>query len=117
MMLPCSRRSALLCPLPLPLPLLLPLHSHSHCHCREGFIQALLLIFFSEIGDKTFFIALLLALQQPRSLVFAGTFGALAVMTVSSVGVGRFLHVLDEGGAGVGWAGGWLGGRVAGWPG
>lgn len=35
-------------------------------------MQALLLIFFSEIGDKTFFIALLLALQQPRALVFAG---------------------------------------------
>ena len=64
--------------------------------CREGFIQALLLIFFSEIGDKTFFIALLLALQQPRGLVFAGTFGALAVMTVISVGLGRVLHLLDE---------------------
>jgi putative Ca2+/H+ antiporter (TMEM165/GDT1 family) len=51
---------------------------------REGFIQALLLIFFSEIGDKTFFIAVLLALQQPRGLVFAGTFGALAVMTLIS---------------------------------
>lgn len=38
-------------------------------------MQALLLIFFSEIGDKTFFIALLLALQQPRSLVFAGARG------------------------------------------
>ncbi|PSC70230.1 UPF0016-domain-containing [Micractinium conductrix] len=63
---------------------------------REGFIQALLLIFFSEIGDKTFFIALLLALQQPRGLVFAGTFGALAVMTVISVGLGRVLHLLDE---------------------
>ena len=63
---------------------------------REGFIQAFLLIFFSEIGDKTFFIAVLLALQQPRTLVFTGTFGALAVMTVISVGLGRVLHQLDE---------------------
>jgi putative Ca2+/H+ antiporter (TMEM165/GDT1 family) len=63
---------------------------------REGFVSAFLLIFFSEIGDKTFFIALLLALQQPRSLVFAGTFGALAVMTVISVGLGQVLHGLDE---------------------
>ena len=38
-------------------------------------MQALLLIFFSEIGDKTFFIALLLALQQPRSVVFTGARG------------------------------------------
>lgn len=63
---------------------------------REGFISAFLLIFFSEIGDKTFFIAVLLALQQPKSYVFTGTFGALAIMTVISVGLGRFLHELDE---------------------
>ena len=77
----------------LPSPIAAPLLARP---CREGFVQALLLIFFSEIGDKTFFIALLLALQQPRALVFAGTFGALAVMTVVSVGLGRVLHVLDE---------------------
>jgi putative Ca2+/H+ antiporter (TMEM165/GDT1 family) len=63
---------------------------------REGFVSAFLLIFFSEIGDKTFFIALLLALRRSKSLVFTGTFGALAVMTVISVGLGRFLHILDE---------------------
>lgn len=63
---------------------------------REGFVSAFLLIFFSEIGDKTFFIALLLALRRSKSLVFTGTFGALAVMTVISVGLGRFLHALDE---------------------
>ena len=32
----------------------------------DGFLSAFLLIFFSEIGDKTFFIAVLLALQQVR---------------------------------------------------
>eukprot|EP01023_Acetabularia_acetabulum_P053221 TRINITY_DN5942_c0_g1_i3.p2 TRINITY_DN5942_c0_g1~~TRINITY_DN5942_c0_g1_i3.p2 ORF type:complete len:295 (-),score=64.41 TRINITY_DN5942_c0_g1_i3:233-1117(-) len=63
---------------------------------REGFVSGLLLIFFSEIGDKTFFIALLLALQQSRSTVFTGTFGALAVMTFISVGLGRVLHQIDE---------------------
>jgi len=63
---------------------------------REGLISAFFLIFFSEIGDKTFFIALLLALQRPKSAVFAGTFGALAVMTVISVGLGRVLHEIDE---------------------
>ncbi len=49
-------------------------------------MSGFLLIFFSELGDKTFFIALLLALKQSQALVFAGTFGALAVMTVISVG-------------------------------
>ena len=59
---------------------------------REGIVSGFLLIFFSEIGDKTFFIALLLSLKQPKGLVFAGTFGALAVMTVVSVTLGQLLH-------------------------
>ncbi|GFR49444.1 hypothetical protein Agub_g11502 [Astrephomene gubernaculifera] len=63
---------------------------------REGFVSGFLLIFFSEIGDKTFFIALLLALRQPKGLVFTGTFGALAVMTVISVLLGQVLHQVDE---------------------
>lgn len=51
----------------------------------EGAVSGFLLILFSELGDKTFFIALLLALRKPKGAVFAGTFGALAVMTVISV--------------------------------
>ena len=39
---------------------------------------------------------MLLALQQPRGLVFGGTFGALAVMSVISVALGRLLHEADE---------------------
>lgn len=63
---------------------------------REGFVSGFLLIFFSEIGDKTFFIALLLALRNSRSAVFIGTLGALSIMTVISVLLGRTLHLLDE---------------------
>ena len=62
----------------------------------DGFLQAFLLIFFSEIGDKTFFIAVILATQQDKASVFAGTFGALAVMTVISVGIGQVFHVAEE---------------------
>lgn len=62
----------------------------------DGFLQAFLLIFFSEIGDKTFFIAVILATQQDKATVFAGTFGALAVMTVISVGIGQVFHVAEE---------------------
>lgn len=63
---------------------------------REGLLSGFLLIFFSEIGDKTFFIALLLALKEDKNSVFAGTFGALAIMTVISVFLGQALHQLDE---------------------
>ena len=52
---------------------------------EQGLVSGFLLILFSELGDKTFFIALLLALKQNKGIVFAGTFGALAVMTVISV--------------------------------
>lgn len=62
----------------------------------DAYVQGFLLIFVSELGDKTFFIALLLALQRDKLSVFAGTFGALGIMTVISVALGRVLHELDE---------------------
>nr|XP_011463938.1 PREDICTED: GDT1-like protein 1, chloroplastic [Fragaria vesca subsp. vesca] len=61
-----------------------------------GFASAFLLIFFSELGDKTFFIAALLAARNSAAVVFAGTFSALAAMTVISVGLGRTFHYVDE---------------------
>ncbi|KAL3695109.1 hypothetical protein R1sor_008760 [Riccia sorocarpa] len=63
---------------------------------QSGFASSFLLIFFSEIGDKTFFIAALLATRKPGAAVFSGTFGALAVMTVISVILGRAFHYVDE---------------------
>ena len=48
-------------------------------------VQGFLLILFSELGDKTFFIAVLLALKENKGIVFGGTFGALAIMTLISV--------------------------------
>ncbi|KAH9547180.1 hypothetical protein CY35_11G021800 [Sphagnum magellanicum] len=62
---------------------------------QSGFASAFLLIFFSEIGDKTFFIAALLATRKSNFAVFTGTFGALATMTVISVTLGRAFHYLD----------------------
>ncbi|GAU29460.1 hypothetical protein TSUD_227250 [Trifolium subterraneum] len=61
-----------------------------------GFASAFLLIFFSELGDKTFFIAALLAARNSAGVVFIGTFGALAAMTVISVALGRTFHYVDE---------------------
>ncbi|XP_022146057.1 GDT1-like protein 1, chloroplastic isoform X2 [Momordica charantia] len=61
-----------------------------------GFASAFLLIFFSELGDKTFFIAALLAARNSAAIVFTGTFGALAAMTIISVVLGRTFHYVDE---------------------
>ncbi|CAA0838436.1 GDT1-like protein 1- chloroplastic [Striga hermonthica] len=61
-----------------------------------GFASAFLLIFFSELGDKTFFIAALLAAKNSAVVTFIGTFGALGVMTIISVIVGRTFHYVDD---------------------
>ncbi|XP_073315283.1 protein PAM71, chloroplastic [Primulina huaijiensis] len=61
-----------------------------------GFASAFLLIFFSELGDKTFFIAALLAARNSAAVTFIGTFGALGVMTIISVIIGRTFHYVDN---------------------
>lgn len=59
---------------------------------NSGFFQAFSLVFVSEIGDKTFFIAALLAAKTSRLISFAGSVGALAVMTVLAVALGLAFH-------------------------
>lgn len=63
----------------------------------SGFVQAFLLIFVSEIGDKTFFIAGLLAAKYSRLIAFSGSLGALAVMTVISTALGQIFHSIPSG--------------------
>lgn len=55
---------------------------------RSGLLAAFCLIFLSELGDKTFFIAALLAMKLGRLISFTGSLAALAVMTLISVGIG-----------------------------
>jgi putative Ca2+/H+ antiporter (TMEM165/GDT1 family) len=64
---------------------------------NSGFVQSFLLIFASEIGDKTFFIAGLLAAKYSRLISLAGSIGALSVMTVISCIIGRVFHSLPPG--------------------
>lgn len=80
---------------------------------NEGIIQplhsyllSLTMILFSEIGDKTFLIAALMAMKHDRLLVFSAAFSALLVMTVLSAVLGhavptlipeRFTHFLAAG--------------------
>ena len=52
------------------------------------------MIIFSEIGDKTFLVAALMAMRHPRLLVFSAAFSALVVMTVLSAVMGHAVPAL-----------------------
>lgn len=52
------------------------------------------MIIFSEIGDKTFLIAALMAMKYDRLLVFSAAFGALAPMTILSAIFGHAVPAL-----------------------
>lgn len=62
-----------------------------------GFYQAFSLVFVSEIGDKTFFIAGLLAMKAGKLVSLFGSIGALAVMTIISVLIGQVFHAVPPG--------------------
>jgi Ca2+/H+ antiporter, TMEM165/GDT1 family len=62
----------------------------------EALTAGLLLITASELGDKTFFMAVVLATRYPRKPVLIGVVVALATMTVLSVGIGHFLMFLPQ---------------------
>ncbi|TPX68408.1 hypothetical protein SpCBS45565_g03105 [Spizellomyces sp. 'palustris'] len=61
-------------------------------------LQALLMSFsvilLSEIGDKTFFIAAILAMKNSRFLIFSAAMSALTVMTVLSAFLGHIAPLL-----------------------
>ncbi len=63
---------------------------------KSGFLAAFSLIFLSEIGDKTFFIAALLAMKIGKWMSFIGSVSALAVMTVISVGIGAIFSRVPD---------------------
>ena len=60
----------------------------------HAILQSFAMIIFSEIGDKTFLIAAILAMRHPRLLVFAGAFGSLVVMSILSAAMGHLLPTL-----------------------
>jgi putative Ca2+/H+ antiporter (TMEM165/GDT1 family) len=66
-----------------------------------GFYQAFSLVFLSELGDKTFFIAGLLAMKTSRIISLIGSLSALIVMTILSVVIGQIFHVLPSFGGGI----------------
>jgi putative Ca2+/H+ antiporter (TMEM165/GDT1 family) len=61
-----------------------------------AFTASLLLITISELGDKTFFIGVILAMRYSQRIVFTGVIAALAAMTVLSVMLGQVVSLLPE---------------------
>ncbi|KAJ2610324.1 GCR1-dependent translation factor 1 [Coemansia sp. RSA 1365] len=57
----------------------------------DSFIASILMIFVSEIGDKTFLIAAILAMSNPRLTVFLAACSALWVMSILSAFLGHAL--------------------------
>ncbi|CAJ2503905.1 Uu.00g112990.m01.CDS01 [Anthostomella pinea] len=60
----------------------------------HSFVLSLMMILFSEVGDKTFLVAALMAMKHDRMVVFTAAFGALLVMTVLSAVLGHTLPAL-----------------------
>ena len=59
-----------------------------------AFGSSLTAITLAELGDKTFFMALILAVRHSARLVFVGAFAALTAVTLLSLGVGYGLREL-----------------------
>jgi len=55
---------------------------------RSGLLPSFSIVLASEIGDKTFFMAALLAMRLGRWITFGGSMAAQGVMTVISVAIG-----------------------------
>ncbi|XP_012250541.1 transmembrane protein 165 [Athalia rosae] len=62
----------------------------------HAFVASLSVIVVSELGDKTFFIAAIMAMRHPRLTVFAGAISALALMTVLSVMFGYAATIIPR---------------------
>ncbi|KAI0838108.1 UPF0016-domain-containing protein [Hypoxylon sp. FL0890] len=60
----------------------------------HSFVLSLTMILFSEVGDKTFLVAALMAMKHDRMVVFSAAFGALLVMTVLSAVLGHTVPAL-----------------------
>lgn len=62
----------------------------------HGFIATLSVIIVSELGDKTFFIAAIMAMRHPRWTVFVGAMAALGLMHVMSAFFGYAITVIPR---------------------
>ncbi len=61
-----------------------------------AFTAGLTLITISELGDKTFFIGMILATRHSKRWVFLGVWAALVVMTLLAIAVGKVFSLLPQ---------------------
>lgn len=71
-------------------------HSDIGVSFVHAFVASLSVIIISEIGDKTFFIAAIMAMTHSRLTVFAGAVAALGLMTVLSALLGYATTVIPH---------------------
>jgi len=62
----------------------------------HAFFVSLAVIIVSEIGDKTFFIAAIMAMKHSRLLIFSAAISALVIMTILSVVLGFLTTVIPQ---------------------
>ncbi|XP_041975571.1 transmembrane protein 165 isoform X2 [Aricia agestis] len=62
----------------------------------QGFIASISVVIVSELGDKTFFIAAIMAMKHPRFIVFTGAISALVFMTILSAAFGWVATVIPR---------------------
>lgn len=62
----------------------------------DGFVSSLTVVILAELGDRTFFIAAILAVKHPRFIVFLGQMAAQTAMTVASVALGLAAHFIPR---------------------
>ena len=67
------------------------LNHHNELSFFSGFFSSLCMIIATELGDKTFFLSMLLALKHSRLVVFMGSISALILMTFLSMLIGASL--------------------------
>lgn len=63
-------------------------------HFFSAFLHSVMMVIATEIGDRTFFIAAILAMSTPPLVVFLGCWGALFTMTVLSALIGLLVPTL-----------------------
>ena len=72
------------------------MHVATHLPFAGAFVASISMIVVSEFGDKTFFIAAIMAMKQSRTEVFLSAMTALILMTILSAAMGLTLpHLLD----------------------